>query len=133
MLSYNNYITSCDGEEDFRFRRKKNYVRLNCPYLLYEKKYKSSVVLEILKIFGICELILQTIIFIDYIVRIFSVEQAKIKLKYRTKNLKKKSKKKEKSKRDIIFIATSAVIKLFKSSSVKELIKSSDISKYSPC
>ena len=105
MLSYNNYITSCDGEEDFRFKRKKNYVRLNCPYLLYEKKYKSSVVLEILKIFGICELILQTIIFIDYIVRIFSVEQAKIKLKYRTKNLKKKSKKKEKSKRDIIFIS----------------------------
>ena len=105
MLSYNNYITSCDGEEDFRFRRKKNYVRLNCPYLLYKKKYKSSVVLEILKIFGICELILQTIIFIDYIVRIFSVEQAKIKLKYRTKNLKKKFKKKEKSKRDIIFIS----------------------------
>ena len=107
MLSYNNYINSCDDEDNFRLRRKKNYVRLNCPYLLYEKKYKSSVVIEILKIFGISELILQTIIFIDYIIRIFSVEQAKIKLKYRTKNLKRKSQKKEKSnsKKDIIFIS----------------------------
>ena len=107
MLSYNNYIESCDDDDNLRIRRKKNYVRLNCPYLLYEKKYKSSVVIEILKIFGIAELILQTIIFVDYIVRIFSVEQAKIKLKYRTKDLRKKSQKKEvsNSKLNLIFIS----------------------------
>ena len=87
MLSYNDFVNSCD-DEDGKFR-KKEYVRLECPYLLYEKRHKSAVVLYLLSFLGILELVLQTIIFIDYIVRIFSVELAKIKLKYEIKNLKK--------------------------------------------
>ena len=91
MLSYNNYVTSCDDNDELKYKKNREHVRLQCPYLLYDKRYDSSVVLEILKIFGIVELILQTIIFVDYIVRIFSVEQAKIKLKYRILDLKKGS------------------------------------------
>ena len=87
MLSYNDYITICDEENDIKLRKNKNYVRLECPYLLYNKKYESSIVLNLLKIFGIIELILQSIIFIDYIVRIFLVEQAKAKLKRENNNI----------------------------------------------
>ena len=64
MLSYNNFVTSCDNDEILKIRRSREYVRLECPYLLYEKKYDSSLVLELLQIFGIIELILQSIIFI---------------------------------------------------------------------
>ena len=65
MLSYNDFVNSCD-DEDGKFR-KKEYVRLECPYLLYEKRHKSAVVLYLLSFLGILELVLQTIIFIDYI------------------------------------------------------------------
>ena len=88
MLSYNNFVTTCDDDEILKIRRSSEYVRLKCPYLLYEKTYDSSLVLELLRIFGIIQLILQSIIFVDYIVRIFSVEQAKIILEYKIKNLR---------------------------------------------
>ena len=88
MLSYNNFVTTCDDDEILKIRRSSEYVRLKCPYLLYKKTYDSSLVLELLKIFGIIQLILQSIIFVDYIVRIFSVEQAKIILEYKIKNLR---------------------------------------------
>ena len=76
-----------------KYKTNKTYVRLHCPYLLYNKTYSSNFVIELLKVLGSLELNLQTIIFIDYIVRIFFVEQSKIKLKYRIKDLKKGNKK----------------------------------------
>ena len=89
MLSYNNDLTTCDDDDELKYKNNREYVRLECPHLLYNEDSDPSLVLKLLKIFGIIELALQTIIFIDYIVRIFSVEQAKVKLKYRIEDLKK--------------------------------------------
>ena len=112
MLSYNNFNTTCDDEDELgiKIKRRGDYVRLNCPYLLYKKTYDSSLVLNLLRIFGIVELILQIILFVDYVVRIFSVEQAKIKLKYRIKNLRE-AKEYKKQKNYILLIVLEIIYK----------------------
>ena len=82
MLSYNDFNQFCD-ENDFRERRNREYKRLQCPHLLYDEENKTSEVIDLLKYFGIIQLILQAIIFIDYIIRLFLVRQEEIQFDYR--------------------------------------------------
>ena len=86
MLSYSIFNDKCNENDDNEYTEE--YIRLRCPHFLYKIEYKSSSILLALVIFGFIEFLLQCFIFIDYIVRIFFVEQGICKLNCQIKRLK---------------------------------------------
>ena len=86
MLSYSIFNDKCNENDDNEYTEE--YIRLRCPHFLYKMEYKSSSILLTLVIFGFIEFLLQCFIFIDYIVRIFFVEQGICKLNCKIKRLK---------------------------------------------
>jgi len=86
MLSYSIFNDKCEENDDNNYS--KEYIRLRCPHFLYDLKHKSHRVLLALIIFGFVEFLLQCFVFIDYIVRIFFVEQGICKLNCKIKRLK---------------------------------------------
>jgi hypothetical protein len=92
MLSFSTFVEENCGEINFKYA--KNETRIQCPHFLYEsiikdgKSENDKKVLDSLKWFGIVELILQCLIFMDYIVRIISVQKGIIELKYKIKTLR---------------------------------------------
>ena len=103
MLSFSTFVDEYCGKVNFP--QVKNVTRIQCPHFLYkldEDKNDKTVLLS-LTVFGYVELILQCIIFIDYIVRIFFVQKAILELKYKIKNLKEEKKAEDWSIKDYIF------------------------------
>ena len=90
MTSFSTFINIPCGKDDKGYypNVENNSTSVQCPHFLYKEREKDETV-SYLKGFGITELILQCLIFIDYIVRIFSVEKGLIKLKSDIKKLKK--------------------------------------------
>lgn len=86
MLSYSIFNDKCNENDEKEYTEE--YIRLRCPHFLYEMEHKSSSILDALAAFGFIEFILQCLIFIDYIVRIFFVEQGICKLNCKIKRLK---------------------------------------------
>ena len=93
ILSFSTFTTEDCNVINYK-KMKSKEIRIQCPHLLYKKKKTpnetyndSSLILEF-KIFGIIELIFQCLIFLDYIARIFSFENALIRFKYKTKEKK---------------------------------------------
>ena len=90
MLSYSTFNDECN--ENDKINNISNTlvdIRLKCPHFLYKIQNKTETILLVLTIFGFIELILQFLIFVDYIIRIFSVEQALCKLNYKLKRIRK--------------------------------------------
>jgi hypothetical protein len=86
MLSYSIFNDKCNENDVNEYTEE--YIRLRCPHFLYDLKYKSSSILLTLVIFGFIEFMLQCFIFIDYIIRIFFVEQGICKLNCKIKRLR---------------------------------------------
>ena len=85
-------------------------IRIQCPHFLYKEKsdkdikYNDSNLILYFKILGGIELVFQSLIFIDYLIRIFSVKNALIRFKYKIKELKE-GKKDNQMKIIVIIIA----------------------------
>ena len=106
MASFSTFIDKHCGVVNFP--NVINETRIQCPHFLYEErkdlqKANDDQVILALKVFGITELALQCLIFIDYIIRIFSVEKSLIAFKYRIKALKNSKKKGEGKNRKYTF------------------------------
>ena len=86
MLSFSTFVKENCGPPNYPHTL--YLVRNQCPHFLYKVSNDDDYMKQLITIFGIIELILQCIIFIDYIVRIFSVQKELIEFKYRIKELK---------------------------------------------
>ena len=90
MLSFSTFVEEDCGTINYPYAN--NEVRNQCPRFLYKKsddisKRNDPSILLHFKAFGITLIVLQGLIFIDYIVRIISVEQGILKFKYGKKNI----------------------------------------------
>ena len=87
MLSFSTFVENNCG--NINFPNASEEIKIQCPHFLYKEKNIDKNVKRALDGLGITELILQCIIFIDYIVRMFLVEKSLLELKYRIKKLSK--------------------------------------------
>ena len=86
MLSFSTFVEEKCGPPNYP--NTINEVRIQCPHFLYKKSSNDDYMKKIIAQFGFVELVLQFLIFIDYIVRIFAVEKELIEFKYQIKQLK---------------------------------------------
>ena len=90
MLSFSTFAEEDCGKLNYPYAN--NEIRNQCPRFLYKisndiSKRNDSFIILHFKIFGIILIVLQGLIFIDFIVRIFLVEQGILKFKYGKKNI----------------------------------------------
>ena len=108
MISYSTFNDKCKENDNKAYEPRE--IRLKCPHFLYNINYKTDSILLALKIFGIIELVLQLLIFFDYIIRIVSVEHAICKLNCKLERLKQ-SKEIEDGKIDFFSFAYEIILK----------------------
>ena len=87
VSSYNTFVER-DCIDEYKFKRSKQDVKLQCPRFFYEESREPKNVVLILKAFITIEIILQGMTFFDYIIRLIAVESEIVKLNYEIKKLK---------------------------------------------
>ena len=94
MVSFSTFVDerNDDCKNNFKYASNK-HSSVQCPHLFYDSKSNSKKIAKILKCIEIIELILQGLIFIDYLIRKLAVEFEIVKLNYEINDLKNKSKK----------------------------------------
>ena len=94
IVSFSTFVDERNSECKNNFKYASNkHSSVQCPHLFYDSKSNSKKIASILKCIEIIELILQGLIFIDYLIRKLAVEFEIVKLNYEINDLKNKSKK----------------------------------------
>ncbi len=97
MCSFSTFLDNLEGKDkrcsEKYYKYAKDDMRVQCPFFLYRDNHSPRKVVITLNVFIFCELILQGLTFLDYLIRILAVESENVKLDYEICKLKHERKK----------------------------------------